>query len=53
MRINRNSYRALTSRGLLLSQQTSGAAMSDIILSSFALALFVATVGYAYICERL
>jgi hypothetical protein len=50
---NCNSYRALTLRGLLPSQQKTGATMSDIIFGILALALFAASIGYAYACERL
>jgi hypothetical protein len=40
-------------RGLLPSQQKTGATMSDIIFGILALALFAASIGYAYACERL
>jgi hypothetical protein len=48
-----NSYRTLTPRGLFPSHQETGATMSDTIFGILALALFAASVGYAYACERL
>jgi hypothetical protein len=33
--------------------QETGATMSDIIFGVLALALFAASIGYAYACERL
>jgi hypothetical protein len=53
IRINRNSYRALTLQGLPPSQQETGATMSDIVFTILALALFAASIGYAYVCDRL
>jgi hypothetical protein len=53
MWINRNSYRALTLRGIFPSQQKTGATMSDVIFAILALALFAASIGYAYACDRL
>jgi hypothetical protein len=53
MGLHRNSYRTLMLRGLFPLHQETGATMSDIIISVLALALFAASIGYAYACERL
>jgi hypothetical protein len=53
IRANCIPYRALTRRGLFPSHQETGATMSDIIFGILALALFAASIGYAYACERL
>jgi hypothetical protein len=53
MGIDRIPYRALTRRGLRPSSTETGATMSDLIFGILALALFAASIGYAYACERL
>lgn len=49
----RNSYRAFTLRGLFASRDQREAAMFDLVFSALTLVLFLATIAYAYACERL